>query len=99
MDYIKKFTEYCVSIIESKKVEIPNKNLAQAIRRQEFSENCDAMTMNLKKTFLNEGSNIEKQALRENKFLTLEQLKEMQQIGDAKIKEFIDKAKDKFSEL
>ncbi len=99
MDYIKKFTEYCEMIIESKKIEIPNKTIPQAIRRHEFSENCKTMKEFLKTKFHNEANNIEAQAQRENKVLTLEELKEMQKISDNKINEFIDKANDEFSEL
>ena len=99
MDYIKKFTEYCVSIINSKRIEIPDKNLAQAVRKQEFTFSCESMTMYLKDTFFKEGKMIEEQAYKENKSLSLEQLKEMQRIGDIKIKEFIEKAKNEFRGL
>ncbi len=96
MDYIKKFSEYCVSVINSKRIEIPDKNLAQAVRKQEFTFSCESMKMYLKHTFYNEGKMIEEQAYRENKSLSIEQLKEMQQIGDIKIKEFIEKAENEF---
>ena len=99
MNFIEKFTEYCDSIINSKKIEIPNKTLPQTKREQEYKSSRNTMETHLKDTFFEEGKNIEEQAQRENKILTLEQLKEMQQIGDNKIKAFFDIADDQFSEL
>jgi len=96
MEYVKKFTEYCVSVINSKKVEIPDKKLSQSVRQQEFIVSYKVMTMYLKDAFYKEGKMIEEQAHRENKTFTLEELKEMQQIGDTKIKEFIKKAENEF---
>ena len=96
MDFVKTFNNYCDTVIGSKKIAIPDKNLAQAVRRQEFIVNYKTMKMYLADIFSKELENIEGQAHRENNPLTLEQRKEMRQTGENKIKDFVETAENEF---
>lgn len=96
MNYVQKFSNYCDIIIASKKIEIPEKQLAQPVRRQQFEDSCKLMEYNLDKDFVKKANEVEEQAHKEGSDLTLEDLKQMGQIGQTQIKQFIEKAKENF---
>lgn len=96
MDFVEKFNNYCDSIIQGKKIAIPDKSLPQAVRNQEFIVDCKLMNLHLVDIFKNEISNIENQAHRENQVLTHEQLNIMRHLAKTKIEAFIESAKNSF---
>lgn len=96
MDYIKKIEEICDLVIRSKKVDTPDNQLPQTIRRQQFSDNLKFMNSELNKLLLAQANILIEQARNSNDVLTLADEKRMGQILLSKIKNFLDSAQDAF---
>ncbi len=86
MDYIQKMTDYFDSIIKSKVIVIPDNNLPQAVRKQQFRDNCKTMKSILSNIFEKEIKDKEEQAVKSGD--TFDK-KKIVDIGVSKIKTMV----------